>query len=138
MRNRPPTSRIRSRPENPWSSSVSSGCVRRITQVMESSSITRVTKAPASPNDRARGCCATGSRPLRMEMKMMLSMPRTTSSTESVKSEIHAFGSDSQFMEGGAGWSADATRNTRMASPTRANNPIDRTGHPRRGIRYFA
>ncbi|MOA63428.1 hypothetical protein D3C78_1891520 [compost metagenome] len=53
MRNRPPTSRIRSRPEMASFSTLNSGSVRRITQAKESSSRMRVPMASPSPRIRA-------------------------------------------------------------------------------------
>ena len=50
------------------------------------------------PASAARARCASGSRPTSIEMKMMLSTPRTISSAVSVKSAIHACGSDSHSM----------------------------------------
>ena len=50
----------------------------------------RVTIAPANPRVRARALCSLGSRPDRIEMKMMLSIPRTISSAVSVPSAIQA------------------------------------------------
>ena len=96
MRKSPPTSRIRSRPEKPCPATANSGAVSRMIQVMESSSRMRVTNAPPSPSERARGCSVAGSFPARMEMKMTLSMPRTISSTVRVRSAIHASGEASQ------------------------------------------
>ena len=66
--------------------------------VGESSSRMRVTMASVRPTVRARGCSPAGSFPDRIEMKMMLSMPRTISSTVSVRSAIQVSGEVSQFM----------------------------------------
>ena len=63
---------------------------RCATQASEASSRMRVSMAPASPTVRARGRCAFGRRPDRIEMKMMLSMPSTISSAVRVASAIHA------------------------------------------------
>ncbi len=53
--------------------------------------------AMLSSSGRARPCCAAGSFPARIEMKMMLSMPRTISSTVSVTRLIQRLGSVSDM-----------------------------------------
>jgi hypothetical protein len=58
----------------------------------------RMNMANASPSIRARGRCASGSRPTNIEMNMTLSTPRTISSAVNVTSAIHACGSDSYSM----------------------------------------
>ena len=58
----------------------------------------RITIASASPMIRARARCSGGRRLTRMEMKMMLSTPRTISSAVRLKSAIHASGDASQSM----------------------------------------
>ena len=79
---------------------------------MENSSAMRVSIASASPVMRADSRCSGGSRPTRIEMKMMLSMPSTISSADSVTNAIQACGSVSssiigaqlrlrQFVDGG-------------------------------------
>src|SRR5436190_4748332 len=95
MRNRPPAMRIKSRPDTPCPSKVKSGRVSLTIHAMLRSSSTRVMNAPASPSFRALGCSGAGSLPLKIEMKMMLSMPSTISSALSVSSPIQASGSDS-------------------------------------------
>ena len=58
----------------------------------------RVSIAKARPTTRARGCCATGSLAARMEMKMMLSMPSTSSSSVRVAKATHISGSRTHSM----------------------------------------
>jgi hypothetical protein len=58
----------------------------------------RMNIASASPVCRARRCCSLGSFPARIEMKMMLSMPRTISSAVRVAKPIQACGSVIQSM----------------------------------------
>ena len=91
-RNRPPPIRIRSRPEMPTSSTVNSVACSRMIHVSSSSSRIRVPIAKPRPSSRARWRCASGKRPTRMLMKMMLSTPRTISSSVSVVSATHASG----------------------------------------------
>src|SRR5882672_6768639 len=100
IRKRPPATRIRSRPENGWPSTWNSGAVRRMIHASAASSAMRVTIAPARPTRRARPCCCCGSLPARIEMKMMLSMPRTISSTVNVSRPSHASGLDIKLMVG--------------------------------------
>src|SRR5581483_5633630 len=92
-RNKPPRNRITSRPDTPCSPMKNQGLVSRVSHTIENSSSTRVTIANASPLTRAELRCAGGSRPTRIEMKMMLSMPRTISSNDSVTNAIQACGS---------------------------------------------
>src|SRR5690606_29706874 len=66
--------------------------VRRITQVIDSNSRMRVPMASARPKKRALGCCSTGKRLTRMEMKMMLSMPRTISRAVRVRNATQISG----------------------------------------------
>ena len=56
------------------------------------SSPIRDTNAPASPIERARPRCSSGSLPARIEMNTMLSTPRTSSSAASVARLTHASG----------------------------------------------
>ena len=72
---------------------VNHGSVSRMIQDSENSSSTRVIMAPSRPMRRARGCCSGGSFPDRMEMKMMLSTPRTISRKVSVARAIQICGS---------------------------------------------
>ncbi len=69
-----------------------SGAVSLIIQASENSSPIRVTIAPSRPMRRARGCWSAGSFPDRIEMKMMLSTPRTISRNVSVASAIQISG----------------------------------------------
>src|SRR5215213_808659 len=64
----------------------------------ENSSAIRVSIASASPTNRAFFCCSAGSLPASMEMKTMLSMPRTSSSAVSVANAIHTCGSANQSI----------------------------------------
>src|SRR5215510_1912662 len=84
---------MRSRPEKLWPMIVNSGFVSFTIQAMLKSNNTRVTNAPIKPSCRARACLSRGAVLLRIEMKMMLSTPRTTSRAVSVSSPIQAFGS---------------------------------------------
>src|SRR5688572_23999841 len=88
----------RSRPEISSPSTVNSGAVNRTIQLSEKSRAIRLSIASASPRARARGCWALGSRLERIEMKTMLSMPRTISSTVRVAKAIQACGSVIQSM----------------------------------------
>ena len=69
------------------------GAVRRVSHTIENSSAMRVTIASARPPRRATFCCRGGRRATRMEMKMMLSMPRTISSSDSVTNASQMLGS---------------------------------------------
>jgi hypothetical protein len=75
----PPPMSTKSRPEN-GRPSVNSGSVSPAIHDSVSSSAMRVPIASSRPMRRARLRCASGSRPTRIEMKMMLSMPSTISS----------------------------------------------------------
>ena len=92
-RNRPPTIRIRSRPDTGWLKTVNSGEVRRMIQASDSSSRMRMIMARARPIVRPFWRCSAGSLPARIEMKMMLSIPRTISRAVNVINAIHAWGS---------------------------------------------
>jgi hypothetical protein len=81
-------------------STVNSGSVSRITQESEKSSRMRVIIASPRPMVRAFGCCSLGSLPERMEMKITLSMPRTTSSTVKVSRPIQIWGSEIHSIAG--------------------------------------
>ena len=65
---------------------------------MENSSAMRVSIASARPVMRADSRRSGGSRLTRIEMKMMLSMPSTISSADSVMNAIHAWGSVSSSI----------------------------------------
>src|SRR5690606_18178129 len=92
IRNSPPPIRIRSRPEMSTSSTLKSTVSSRMIHVITSSSRMRVPIARARPSTRARWRCASGSRPTSTDMKTMLSMPRTISSSVRVASATHASG----------------------------------------------
>ena len=83
-RNRPPPIRTRSRPETSWPSTLNSGLVSEMTQLIPSSRPMRMNIASERPMRHARGRCAGGSFPVRIEMKTMLSTPSTISSSVSV------------------------------------------------------
>src|SRR3990172_8019238 len=99
-RNSPPPSRIRSRPEISWPRSPNSGVLRLITHTSDSSRARRVIMASARPSTRALWRWRAGKRPTRMEMKIMLSMPRTISRAVSVASAAQACGSESHSIRG--------------------------------------
>src|SRR5918998_980274 len=80
--------RIRSLPEISCPMTVKRGSVRRITQLRERSSRTRVIRARANPRRRARALWCSGSLSARIEIKTTLSMPSTISSSVSVRSAI--------------------------------------------------
>ena len=87
-----------SRPENSKPNRPNQGFVSRVSQTMENSSAMRVSIANARPVMRADSRRSGGSRLTRIEMKMMLSMPRTISSADSVRNAIHACGSVSNSI----------------------------------------
>ena len=62
-------------------------------QVRETNKMIRMIIASANPKVRALGCLCSGSLPTRMEMKTMLSIPRTISSPVRVASAIQTCGS---------------------------------------------
>jgi hypothetical protein len=100
-RKRPPTSRIRSRPEMPLPNTENRGDVSRAIQAREASRPMRMNMASPSPSRRALGCCALASLPTRMEMKMMLSIPSTISKTVRVSSATQLSGLVIQSMARG-------------------------------------
>ncbi len=75
----------------------------RVSHTMENSSAMRVSIASARPVMRADLRRSGGRRPTRIEMKMMLSMPRTISSNDSVTNASHACGSESSSIMRGPG-----------------------------------
>src|SRR5579859_4045486 len=87
-----------SRPEISCPSAVNRGCVNPITQASRKSSPTRMNIARNRPSLRAtsRRCC--GSLSTRIEMKMMLSIPSTSSSAMRVTNAIQACGSASSSI----------------------------------------
>jgi hypothetical protein len=88
IRKRPPTSRITSRPEISLPSTTNHGVVSPITQVIDHSSARRMNIASDRPILRARARSSARSLPARIEMKTMLSIPRTISRTVSVARAI--------------------------------------------------
>jgi hypothetical protein len=71
---------------------LNNGAVSPITQDSEKSNATRMINASDRPVIRARSRCSSGSLPDRIEMKMTLSTPRTTSRTSSVRKATQASG----------------------------------------------
>ena len=67
-------------------------------QAIEASSASRVIRASASPICRPRACRSGGRRPAMIEMKMMLSMPRTISKNVRVSRLIIDAAESSSFM----------------------------------------
>src|SRR5215471_8671086 len=96
-RNNPPAIRIRSRPEIscPKSGRVNRGWVSLAIQASSASSPMRMNIARKRPSFLARSRLAGSSLSTRMEMKITLSMPSTSSSTVSVTNAIQACGSAS-------------------------------------------
>ena len=76
-------------PRSRCRSTTNHGVVSRITQVIDHSSAIRMNIASDRPIFRARARSSRRSFPARIEMKTMLSMPRTISSTVSVARAIH-------------------------------------------------
>src|SRR5437868_10882985 len=93
MRNRPPAMRIRSRPEISWPSSVKSGAVRLASHASIARRATRMNMARKRPSLRAKSRRRASTFSTRIEMKMTLSIPRTSSSAVSVTKASHARGS---------------------------------------------
>src|SRR5260221_911767 len=91
-RKRPPAMRMRSRPEISCLSMVKSGAVRPTSQDRTSSNPIRMNIARKRPIFRAISRRAAGSRSTRIEMKMTLSIPNTSSSTVNVTNAIQASG----------------------------------------------
>ena len=84
IRNAPPPSRMRSRPEMPSPNTVKRSLVKPIIQDSDNSRPMRMPMASSNPMNRALGRCFSGNLPVRTLMKTMLSMPRTISSAASV------------------------------------------------------
>jgi hypothetical protein len=93
-RNRPPAIRMRSRHEKPWPNASKSGVVRRTMIAIVPRSASRRMSARAMPMRRARLRCCSGSLFVRIEMKMRLSIPSTTSIATRVASAAQAAGWD--------------------------------------------
>ncbi|CAM5610321.1 hypothetical protein RLIN73S_01789 [Rhodanobacter lindaniclasticus] len=100
IRNRPPPIRMMSRQENAWPNSENSGAVSPTIQAIASNKPSRDTAASMMPRRRALSRCCGGSLPARIEMKMMLSMPSTSSSAVSVARAIQTSGLASCSMKG--------------------------------------
>ncbi len=83
--------------------STGTGDVRPMIHVMHSSRRTRITIASISPTLRALACCSFGSLSASTEMKMMLSIPSTISSTVSVTSAMAAWPDQSDVIPSAAG-----------------------------------
>ena len=102
MRNNPPRRRIKSLPDTARSQLKMRACQKGLSSetnhASEHSSRMRVMSASARPTLRAFACCSAGSLPLRIEMKMRLSMPSTISSNVSVKRLIQICGSESHSI----------------------------------------
>ena len=92
IRKRPPTMRMMSRPEISFPNTANNGAVNRMMIVSEKRSAMRVNMARVRPRVRAFACLFRGNFPARMEMKMILSKPRTISNAVSVIRAIHAWG----------------------------------------------
>src|SRR5882672_6528626 len=99
-RNRPPAMRIMSRPEIscPRSGTVNRGAVSPAIQASRNRSPTRMSMARKRPSFRATSRRAGSSLSTRIEMKITLSMPSTSSSAVSVAKAIQACGSASSSI----------------------------------------
>src|SRR2546426_766683 len=97
-RKRPPAIRMRSRPEISWRRTVKRGSVRPLIQTRTNNRPIRMNMARARPILRASSLLGSGSLSTRMEMKMTLSMPSTSSSAVSVRKAIQAWGSDNSSI----------------------------------------
>ena len=83
-RNRPPAIRIRSRHEKAWPKAENTGAVMPTIHEIVASRTRRMISAAEMPSRRARTRCSGGSLLVRIEMKIRLSMPSTTSMAISV------------------------------------------------------
>src|ERR1700722_3120053 len=101
-RKSPPQNKIRSRPEISLPSTVNRVARNVAIQVIENSSAMRVNIAKLKPRIRALARRALGRRSTKIARKMMLSMPRTISSTASVRKDSQTCGSESSSMLGQA------------------------------------
>ncbi|CPM70098.1 Uncharacterised protein [Bordetella pertussis] len=90
-RNRPPSMRIRSLPENDIGPTENHGVVSVTSQDITDSRPRRMSSARLSPTMRARSRCAGGSLSARMAMKIRLSIPSTISRTTKVSRELRKF-----------------------------------------------
>ena len=91
-RKRPPAIRIRSRQEKPCPKAVKTGWVSPTMKEMVASRTSRMRSAAEMPRRRALTRCSGGSLLVRIEMKMRLSMPSTTSIAISVTMAAHPAG----------------------------------------------
>jgi len=92
FRNRPPAIMIRSRREKPWPKALKTGCVSpTIHEIVASNSILMISAAPI-PSRRAFCRCSAGSLFVKIEMKIRLSMPSTTSMATRVTIAAHPSG----------------------------------------------
>jgi hypothetical protein len=92
-RNSPPAIRIRSRQEKACPNRLKTGAVSPTIHATEARSRRRMTSASPMPIRRACSRVSSGSLLDRIEMKMRLSMPSTTSIAMSVASAAHTAGS---------------------------------------------
>ncbi|MNI52022.1 hypothetical protein D3C73_1067760 [compost metagenome] len=97
-RNRPPTIRIKSRPEGDRGPTENKGVVKVTSHDMTDSKPRRMIGARLNPRTRARSRCSGGSLSARMAMNIRLSMPRTISRTTRVSKPTHAAGSSSHSI----------------------------------------
>ena len=95
-RKMPPTIRMMSRQEKLWPKKAKRGSVRVTTQATAARSPRRVRRARPRPTKKACLRCEWGRVVERMEMKTMLSMPRTISISMSVPRPAQAEGSATQ------------------------------------------
>ena len=114
-RKTPPPMRMRSRHENSLPLNVNTGAVRPTIHEIVSSSAMRMPIARPSPMYRARSRESAGRRWTRIEMKMMLSMPSTISSTVRVMRATQISGFVSSSIYRGYRGSAEGRRT--MARP---------------------
>ena len=109
IRNKPPPIKMMSRQEISIAKNENRGEVRPTSQVSANSIAIRKMKASERPMRRAHSAASGVQRDTRIEMKTMLSMPRTISSAVSVASAAQVFGSErslSIFRDQPAGISA--------------------------------
>lgn len=96
IRYAPPASITRSRMVKSWCRSprsmTNSVACRCTSQLAKHRKMHRITNAPASPSLRPMCCFSAGRRSVVMEMKTMLSTPRTISRNVRVRRLIHASG----------------------------------------------
>jgi hypothetical protein len=79
---------------------VNTGSVRPTIHDNSNNRPMRMNMARNRPSRRANSCFSRGSLSTRMEMKMMLSMPRTSSRAVSVKKAIQISGDKQEFDHG--------------------------------------